>query len=314
MEKNVLIDLVGKRPIETGLIRRARFHQGWWRAFILNEAQGSNPGRKEDSVCNTISSGEISGKNFLTTSAITAIQQTKEERKAYEAGLFNEDRLFNNLLSSQPLAFNFFGELKQDPVLARKLFSAFIPELSKVTNVFFEFAPKEKFTGDNSAFDVAIEFERSGLKGILGLECKYTDSFSKKEYDRETYKSVFLKSGAFSKPYEKYIESRFNQLFRGQLIAEALVQNEKYDVALTGLFCFHEDSEALETGRQFQSMLNDGNNIFKIITYSDFISALQKLDLTWEQREWSMLLWSRYCGMKLSEGLFGFGTNANTAP
>ena len=314
MNKQILIDLVGKRPSENWLIRRARFHQGWWRALILNEEQGSNPGKKDDPVCNTIYSGEISGKNFLTPAAIAAIHETKEERKAYEAGLFNEDRLFNNLLSSQPLAFNFFGELKQDTVLARKVFSAFIPQLSKVTNVFFEFAPKEKFTGDNSAFDVAIEFEKDGLKGILGLECKYTDSFSKKEYDREAYKSVFSKSGAFSQPYENYINSRFNQLFRGQLIAEALVQNEKYNLAYTGLFCFHEDSEALETGRQFQSMLNDGKNIFKIITYADFIAAIQKLDLTWEQREWSMLLWSRYCGMKLSEGLFDFGKKANTAP
>ncbi|NIT75101.1 hypothetical protein GWO43_30435 [candidate division KSB1 bacterium] len=69
----------------------------------------------------------------------------------------------------------------------------------------------------------------------------------------------------------------------------------------TGLFCHHDDSAALNTAKQFQSMLNDGENVFNIITYKDFIAAIQRLELTWEQREFSMLLWARYCGTKLSE-------------
>lgn len=304
MEKPDLLKAIGTVPNEKGLKMRARFHQGWWRAFVLNEPEGLNPADAERKVCNTLLDGERSGLNFLTPEAIRAIAQTKQERKDYEAGLFNEDRLFNNLLSSQPLAFNFFGPLKQDLAFAKLALDPFLPGLIKVTNVFFEFAPKEKYSGDNSAFDVAFEIEIGGCKGLFGLECKYTDSFSAKEYSKDIYRKVFEASPSFNQPYETYVTSRFNQLFRGQLVAEGLVQNKKYDFCITGLFCHHLDESAIETGKAFQGMLTSGKDAFRIIPYSEFISALQVLDLTWDRREWSMMLWARYCGHRLSEGVF----------
>lgn len=307
MNANAALQLVGTIPNETGFRKRARFHQGWWRAFVLNEPEGANPARQEDRVCNTIRAGETSGKNFLSSASLQSVEETRLERMDYQAGLFNEDRLFNNLLSSQPLAFNFFGPLKQDSTLATMVLKPFLPEGSIVTGVFFEFAPKEKYSGDNSAFDVAIEFETGSKKGLLGLECKYTDSFSVKEYSKESYRTIFAASPRFGQPYESFISSRFNQLFRGQLIAESLVQNGKYDFVLTGLFCFQDDVGAIEIGNEFQGMLNDGKKYFQVITYADFVAALQKLDISWEMREWSMLLWARYCGLKMSDELFRLG-------
>jgi hypothetical protein len=291
----------GTIPNESEYKKRIRCHQGWWRSFVLNEEQGKNPIRTEEKVCNTILGGEISRHNFLSETVFKSVEQTILERKEYEAGLFNQDRLFNNLLSSQPLAFNFFGELKQDYKLAKKAISCFIPNLTRVTNVLFEFAPKENYISDNSAFDIALEIEINGKTGLFGLECKYTDSFSAKEYTKENYKKIFNNSANFKEPYEKYIQSRYNQLFRNQLIAESLIQNNNYSFVFTGLFCFQGDTEAIETGKAFQTMLNNGPESFKIISYSDFISALQKQELTWQQREFTMLLWARYCGLELSE-------------
>ena len=305
MNKPDLGKLIGTMPNETGLRQRARFHQGWWRAFVLNEPEGLNPADAEKRVCNTIMDDEKSGSNFLTPEAIQAIDQTKLEREAFEAGLFNEDRLFNNLLSSQPLAFNFFGPLKQNLVFAKSILELRLPGISKVSNIFFEFAPREKYSGDNSAFDVAIEIEMGSLKGLVGLECKYTDTFSAKEYSKDSYRRIFEASTSFKQPYEAYIASRFNQLFRGQLIAEALVQNKKYDFCMNGLFCHHLDTDAIETGLEFRKMMFGGDEGFRIITYSEFISDVQKLDLSWERREWSMMLWARYCGHRLSDGVFG---------
>jgi hypothetical protein len=42
---------------------------------------------------------------------------------------------------------------------------------------------------------------------------------------------------------------------------------------------------------------------FKIITYGNFIEKIQRLDLTWHQGEWTMLLWVRYCATVLSAPL-----------
>jgi len=141
------------------------------------------------------------------------------------------------------------------------------------------------------------------------LECKYTDTFSTKEYDKPEYRDIYFNSNVFEETYECFISSRFNQLFRNQLIAEALVQNrkkrkgKKYDYVITGLFC-HADDKAIEVGKEFQGMLEDGDNIFKIITYQDFIETIQKQDIAWEKRELSMMLWARYCGDILSENMY----------
>ncbi|WP_076791126.1 hypothetical protein [Chlorobium sp. KB01] len=100
------------------------------------------------------------------------------------------------------------------------------------------------------------------------------------------------------------ITAKFNQLFRNQLIAEALVQDGGKQFVYTGLFCHKEDKSALRTGAEFQGMLKNGDKKFKVITYQDFIEKMQQLDISWELRELSMMLWARYCGTQLSAQAF----------
>ncbi|MFH1940977.1 MAG: hypothetical protein ABIL68_02640 [bacterium] len=304
--KNELKKLIGTLPSEIGFRSRMRFHQGWWRAFVLAEEEGQHPVRKEESVCNTILNGEISQKNFLSPNIKKAVKQTREKRQGANSGILEEGRLFNNLLSSQPLCFNFFGELKIDTDFALQVLQQFWPELTKVKQVFFEFAPKKNYTNDNSAFDVAFEVMADNQSGLVGLECKYTDTFSTEKYDKVEYQNIFKQSKEkeFAAKYEEFTAARFNQLFRNQLIAEALVQNGHYHFVYTGLFCHQDDSSALQTGAEFQRMLKNGDKNFKVITYRDFIEKIQQLEINWERRELSMLLWARYCSIHLSEKAF----------
>ncbi len=301
--KQKLKCLIGATPAsESGFKKRMRFHQGWWRAFVLGENEGQHPLDIQKTVCNTILDGEQSKKNFLTDKTTQVVEQILQNRCGGSSGIIEEDRLFNNLLSSQPLCFNFFSELKSDKVFALDVMNNLGFNLSIVKDVIFEYAPSANYTNDNSAFDVALKVTREGKKGLIGLECKYTDTFSAKKYDRKEYQSIFERSNIFIEKYDDYKISKFNQLFRNQLIAEALKQNGEYDFVITGLFC-HKDDAGIETGEQFQEMLNCKDKLFKVITYQDFISAIQQLDISWEQREFSMMLWARYCGTKLSDAV-----------
>lgn len=304
--KNQLKKLIGTLPSESGFKRRMRFHQGWWRAFVLAEEEGAHPIRKEKVVCNTILNGQTSQKNFLSPKISQAVRQTIEERQSAHSGIIEQDRLFNNLLSSQPLCFNFFGELKIDTDFALQVLQQFWPELTQVKQVIFEFAPVENYTNDNSAFDVAFEVMANSQCGLVGLECKYTDTFSQTEYDKPEYRHIFGQSGekVFAAEYKDFVAARFNQLFRNQLMATALVQNGDYDFVYTGLFCHSDDTSALQTGTEFQRMLKDGDRRFWIVTYQDFIERMQQLETSWQRRELSMLLWTRYCGTQLSERVF----------
>jgi hypothetical protein len=299
-----LIKLIGSQPSESPSKKQHRFHQGWWRTFVLAEEPGPHPMRKDETLCNTLLNGRDTGKNFLSQNIANVVKETMGSRPASGSGIMAEERLFNNLLSSQPLCFNFFGELKLDPAFALQVLKSFYPKFTEVKQVFFEFAPAENDTHDNSAFDVAFEVMAGNQTGLLGLECKYTDTFSSTVYDKEAYQIIFNKSETFAASYPHFIAARYNQLFRNQLMAEALVQNGNYDFVLTGLFCHPEDEEALAIGAEFQGMLRYGNTKFRSITYQEFIENIQKLDLTWERRELSMLLWARYCGLQLSQALF----------
>ena len=66
--------------------------------------------------------------------------------------------MYCNLLSSQPLCFNIFGELKLNLNLATLLFKKIFPNIvDKITNIEFEYSPgrkKDKYLNDGTAFDV----------------------------------------------------------------------------------------------------------------------------------------------------------------
>jgi hypothetical protein len=146
----------------------------------------------------------------------------------------------------------------------------------------FEFAPSENYIEDHTAFDVAVQYLTTDeRKGLFGLECKYTDSFSAKEYDTAAYRSVFEeRRGSFRRDYLDYIGNRYNQLFRNQLIAESLILHRQYDVVTTGLFCHQDDKSAMGIGGEF------------------------RMDISAERREWTALLWARYGALALSEAAF----------
>ena len=138
---------------------------------------------------NYISNGEIPKencwKNFLTEDAFKYAQMrtNPKNKKTYET--IEKDRLFNNLLSSQPMAFNLFCPLRQmlvdSPELATKVIKAVLPDypIHKVTKVELEFIPKNylELTGDKSAMDAIIGFEdEQGKGGFIALETKYSEN------------------------------------------------------------------------------------------------------------------------------------------
>lgn len=304
-----LKEIIGPLVQEPAAKSRCRFHQGWWRAFVLGRPPGPHPYDAAASVCNTMVAGEISQDNFIGDAARVAVKRALEARRQAVAdgtapgGIIEETRLYNNLLSSQPLAFNFFGEFQQDLQLATKWVQQIAPCIDEVLAVHFEFAPTNRV--DSSAFDVALHVRSGARMGLFGIECKYTDSFSVSIKKSAAYAKIHADCHSFIAPHSDCMAARFNQLYRNQLIAEKLVHEKAFDFRLTGLLCHEDDHEAQQTGAQFQLMLADGKESFHVLTYARFIELLQLLPLSWQQRCWSMMLWARYCAVELSAAAYG---------
>ena len=195
---------------------------------------------------NYISNGEIAKdgcqKNFLTEKAFNYAKErvNPKNKKPYET--IESDRLFNNLLSSQPMAFNLFCPLRQmleeSPEIATKVIKTALPgyPIHKVTEVDLEFIPEnyKDLTGDKSAMDAIIRFEdEHGKKGFIAIETKYSENLGTNiAYDRDengnkTPRKQSLKAvqelNCFTPDVEKSImkgTTPLTQIYRNFLLSE----------------------------------------------------------------------------------------------
>ncbi len=181
--------------------------------------------------------------NYLTDYVKNLVtHEIQEARKS--GGLIGEPRIWDNLLSSQPLCFNLFGEMHRDLHLASRFFKMLFPErVDTVLSIKFEYSPgrkNEKYTADNSAFDVFVEYSNQNRKGFIGIEVKYAESLKEetpekaaKNY-RPRYGEITAQCGVF-KPdvLEKLKLPPISQIWRDHLLSIATRQD--YD---EGFFVF----------------------------------------------------------------------------
>lgn len=156
------------------------------------------------------------GLNFLTPTirqqVLEALASDACAGVAQGGRLLAERRLWSDLLSSQPLAFNLFGELAADLEVAtavgRRLWG---PQIEAVTSICFEWSPGRRdprYLDDDSAFDVFIAYETgSGRDGFVGIDVKYHENMRARTAkgtdwyeENPRYAEVAAASGAFGDP------------------------------------------------------------------------------------------------------------------
>ena len=123
---------------------RCRKLQGCFRVE-MNEPMGVGPYRSsKKKQINMIVDGENTGKNFVNDFAFREAKRRVAKREKNET--FDEYRLFNNLLSSQPMAFNLFCPFKEMMENGKgkevsSIFQAIFPDkgIDKVENVELEY-------------------------------------------------------------------------------------------------------------------------------------------------------------------------------
>ena len=157
--------------------RAARIMQSIWReenryeiGEVKNQARTRPLGSRLQMPCarETLS-------NYLTENVRDVVRSEVLDLGKSKGKLYSKPRIFDDLLSSQPLCFNLFGELKKDLSLATRVMAILAPGMvSQVTDIDFEWSPGQgdpKLNGDRSAFDVYISFvTQAGAKGSLGLK------------------------------------------------------------------------------------------------------------------------------------------------
>lgn len=172
------------------------------------------------------------GSNFLTPTILEVVNGSLRNKE--HGAKIEKTRLFTNLLSSQPLAFNLFAELAVDTSLATRFFNNLFPDrVSEVTGIIFEHSSGRgdcKYTCDHSAFDVFVTYKSiTNRPGFIGIEVKYSENLKdlpsthKLRYEVLTLRSNIFRTGSIDILKHRPVQ----QIWRDHLLSIAHLTHEK---------------------------------------------------------------------------------------
>ena len=163
--------------------------------------------------------------NFLTEPIRAVVRAEVCDPAASSGKLYGKPRLFNDLLSSQPLCFNLFGELTYDLPLASAVVSSLTDgRFAEVTGIEFEVSPGRRdprYLDDRSAFDVFIRCHTpAGGSSFIGIEVKYHENLiGTAGGHKARYDEVADLMGCFLLDHEPLRSSPLQQVWRDHLLA-----------------------------------------------------------------------------------------------
>ena len=175
-------DVIRSRPAMTEWRQQARYHQARWR-----ERYGHPIGRqphvpRRGQAVRLVGSrlpldyGRETGANFLTRGALEAARARTSVIEPNQS--FDHQRLWADLLSSEALAFNLFGDLAGDLELADRAVHAWWPDApGRVIEVRFAHSPGRldpAWLNSLRAFDAAFVLDAGdGRRSILAVDTNY---------------------------------------------------------------------------------------------------------------------------------------------
>ena len=220
--------------------RRARVLQSMWRkdrGFPCGEYRGRPLGSLLEMPW-----AEYTLSNYSTVTVQKVIINEVLDKTKSRGKLYGRPRIFNNLLSSQPLAFNLFGELQQDLSLATSVFRTLSNgRITDITSVEFEWSPGRrdpKFLGDRSAFDVFVTYMTpGGQTGFAGIEVKYHENLlGKASPHHERLDQAADGMGCFKADRRSLLKKQpLQQIWRDHLLAGSLLASKRFH---DGFFVF----------------------------------------------------------------------------
>lgn len=287
-------------PCDTRFRSAARLLQSLWRDR-RNIPMGfyiSGSGRKKPLGSRISAFAAAAGANFLDP----ALQRLARREMAYRepGAMIDEHRVWSNMLSSMPLAFNLFGALKLDRNLAQAVCGTLWPTLaSEVCHVQFEHSPArgdERFTADGTAFDVFISCRDSGgAKTFIAIEVKYSEAMTEPEArSRSRYEELTEDCSLYADPSDGALRANpLQQLWREHMLAECMIANGLYDRGVFVCVAPKLNDPVQRACKLYRSKLldRDGACGFASLALEDLVSAIREAGAY----EFAAALNERYC-------------------
>lgn len=290
-----------------------RYLQTLWRESHNIPVKKSNMQSDNDVYGNYTSDREA---NFMTD-GIRALVNRELAPENKGDRLIEETRLRTNLLSSQPLCFNLFGELKLNPEKALQFFNILYDNYFKsIDNIEFEYHPARRdprLTGDRSAFDVFVEYTSvANKKGFIGIEVKYSETLKEgaktvkdildKQFcdeprtRRDRYRE--LSEGFFAEESFKTLEQLpAFQIWRDHLLAVSMCKafHKQYD---EGVFLFlspYSNQNCRDGVTNYSNLLLKPEGVDSHFCHAWLEEYIETLDMVFDA-DWTKDMKTRYLG------------------
>lgn len=300
-----------KLRVASDSARTARYRalQSWYRETVLRASPGNSPvvrrkGTKapQPKLVGSMLTPQFvkthPGANFLDTSIAAYVDKRVPEVMAAD-GSIEEGRLRRNLLSSMPLCFNLFGYLrghKDSPAVVAALAEAFDLPIRKIASIECEVAPqpKEQYLDDRTAFDAAIEyFANDGARCCLGIETKYTEPFSQKQYASDVYRRLTA-AGSFKEGAATVLaESGTNQLWRNTLLMLSILEKRNLARGHVAVVALAGDPGAEAAVGGLRRQLVSPDDLIRSVSLEELVARLKLVQST---ASWASRFEQRYLG------------------
>ena len=311
-KKDDFIDLRKKYQayveLESGPFQcRSRLRQSMWReeqGYPIGEYSSKGETKSMGSLL-AMPWAEETLNNYLNDLIRDVIRAEVLDKEKSKGKLFGKPRIFNNLLSSQPLCFNLFGELQQDLFLATKVINELVPGgVKEVTAIEFEYSPgrgDERYTGDRSAFDVYVLYTtvKDG-KGFLGIEVKYHEDLRGDDAPlRERYDEIAKIMGCFDLDDLDDVKlGPCQQIWRDHLLAWIHKDVDGFDEGTFVFLCPKDNQGCAYPMEYYGNKLTNTESILSW-TLEDVVDVIKKHT----SEEWIDVFWDRYLNFNKIDSL-----------
>ena len=188
--------------------QKCRELQGKYRE-AMGEPMGYGPRPKSpNKQINMLVDGDKTGKNFVNEFTFNHAKCRVNNLQPHET--IDEYRLFNNMLSSQPMAFNLFCPFMQmikkgKGEAVTNIFKAIFPDkhIGEVTEVGLEFLHEdiENYLNDRTAMDAIVRYnDTDGKPAFIAIETKYADVLGENTGSANAYYDKWIKQIGMFKP------------------------------------------------------------------------------------------------------------------
>jgi hypothetical protein len=260
---------------------RLRRRQSWYREQVLGLPPGDG-GRPPRPVASMLPADAVEADPTLNFLCDPLIETAARARAASnDGGIVERHRLYHNLLSSQPLCFNLFAGLAQDPdqllAVVRDVFG--VADVVGVGTPLFEWAPpKAEHLDSGSAFDCFIPYQTGGGGlGFVGVETKYAEHLADQQRSTRTIyreRTDAPGSGFTAGAADRLDRPATCQLWYNALLAQSLRTTiDKYAEGFIVMLACADDHAALDATDLLRAELDDPDRLVRHATYEAVLAA-----------------------------------------